>query len=591
MATIFEAGEWVWIQDAAEVVVPGKVVATFRAGETGKVLVDDMPRTLSAAETTAVTYADKKSLDDSVDNLTTLDDLNENSLLNLVRARYTKNRIYTNIGSILISVNPFRPLPLYTPQQIDLYKEGPRGKAPHVFAVGHNAYYELLNERRNQSIIITGESGAGKSEACKLVLQFIADLSSSHSGKASVPDDDTALEQQLLQANPILEAFGNAKTVRNNNSSRFGKLITVKFDKLGSICESTVVSYLLEKSRVVQQSQGERNYHIFYEMVAAAEEDPYLRKTLRLEACEQFNYLSQSGVTRIEGVVDENDYDEVLNAMEVLKFNDEEINSMWPVLAAILHFGNIRFTDKKTVDRDEDAKVVDQDVLNFCSSLLGIDPKAFVKVLTTRMLSVGKVVVPYKVKEASDTRDAMCKHLYHMLFEWIIRRINDTLESNSGSMSARNTKDSVIGLLDIFGFEQFVTNSYEQLCINYCNEKLNNHFNEHVFKHELDIYASEGIKVEDLAFKDNAPILDLLENSAAGVYSMLDEQIMVNGTDDKYLGRLQNKFASHPHFLTPKRKTCPDPDFRNCFGIQHFAGEVYYNVKGFLEKNKDALHP
>jgi myosin heavy subunit len=319
-----------------------------------------------------------------------------NSLLNILRERYNLNRIYSNIGTILVSVNPFKALPLYTPQQIDLYKEGPRGKAPHVFAVGHNAYYELLNERKNQSIIITGESGAGKSEACKLVLQFIADLSASHSGK-SVTDDDISLEQQLLQANPILEAFGNAKTVRNNNSSRFGKLITVKFDRLGAICESTVVSYLLEKSRVVHQSQGERNYHIFYELVAAAEEDANLRTQLRLDSCESFAYLSQSGVTRIEGVVDENDYDEVCNAMDILNFDDNDQMEIWKVLAAILHFGNLRFTDKPTPDKDENARIVNPDVLNFASGLLGISAAAISKVLTQRILSVGKVVVPYKV--------------------------------------------------------------------------------------------------------------------------------------------------------------------------------------------------
>jgi myosin heavy subunit len=328
-----------------------------------------------------------------------------NSLLNILRERYNLNRIYSNIGTILVSVNPFKALPLYTPQQIDLYKEGPRGKAPHVFAVGHNAYYELLNERKNQSIIITGESGAGKSEACKLVLQFIADLSASHSGK-SVTDDDISLEQQLLQANPILEAFGNAKTVRNNNSSRFGKLITVKFDRLGAICESTVVSYLLEKSRVVHQSQGERNYHIFYELVAAAEEDANLRTQLRLDSCESFAYLSQSGVTRIEGVVDENDYDEVCNAMDILNFDDNDQMEIWKVLAAILHFGNLRFTDKPTPDKDENARIVNPDVLNFASGLLGISAAAISKVLTQRILSVGKVVVPYKVSSSTTTNSS-----------------------------------------------------------------------------------------------------------------------------------------------------------------------------------------
>jgi myosin heavy subunit len=513
------------------------------------------------------------------------------SLLNILRVRYQMNRIYTNIGSILVSVNPFKPLPLYTPQQIDAYKMGPRGQAPHVFATGYNAYYELLNERKNQSVIITGESGAGKSEACKLVLQFIADLSATHSGRA-ISEDNQSLEQQLLQANPILEAFGNAKTVRNNNSSRFGKLITIKFDKLGGICESTVVSYLLEKSRVVHQSSGERNYHIFYEMVAAAEEDANLRKGLRLEGgCESFAYLNQSGVTRIEGVVDENDYDEMCNAMDVLNFSDTDQMEIWKVLAALLHFGNVKFSDTAKVDRDVDAKIANPDVLSFAAGLIGVKPAALTKVLLERILSVGKVVVPYKVKEAMDVRDAMVKTLYALMFEWIIRKINQTLEKNAGSDSSRAAKGSIIGLLDIFGFESFVTNSYEQLCINYCNEKLNNHFNEHVFKYELAIYAAEGVTVDELDFKDNQAILDFLENQSSGIYSLLDDQIMINGTDEKFLGRVSQLHKDSPQFMAPKRKNCPDPEPGNCFGVVHYAGVVFYNVRGFLEKNRDTLHP
>ncbi|KAG5177395.1 myosin I, high molecular weight-Acanthamoeba sp [Tribonema minus] len=590
MANFFEAGSWIWIPDSTEVVLPAKVVNTFYKGEPGKVLVDGKPRSLAPAESAECTLADQQTLNPDVDNLTSLDDLNENSLLNILRERYNLNRIYSNIGSILVSVNPFKALPLYTPQQIDMYKEGPRGKPPHVFAVGHNAYYEMINERKNQSIIITGESGAGKSEACKLVLQFIADLSANHSGK-SVADDDTGIEQQLLQANPILEAFGNAKTVRNNNSSRFGKLITVKFDRLGAICESTVVSYLLEKSRVVHQSANERNYHIFYELVAAAEEDPSLCAQLRLDSCEAFAYLSQSGVTRIEGVVDENDFDEVCNAMDILNFEESSQMEIWKIVAAILHFGNVKFTATAAFDKDETARIINTDTLNFAAGLIGINAQTFSRVLTQRILSVGKVVVPYKVREAMDTRDAMVKTLYALMFEWIIRKINMTLEKNAGSTSARNSRDSIIGLLDIFGFESFTTNSFEQLCINYCNEKLNNHFNEHVFKHELAIYVQEGVSVRDLSYKDNMPILEFLENGHNGIYSMMDEQIMVNGTDDKFLSRVQQIHSKSPQYVMPTRKNCTDPEARNCFGVLHYAGEVFYNVRGFLDKNRDALHP
>ncbi len=390
----------------------------------------------------------------------------------------------------------------------------------------------LTTTRTNIRVVV----GAGKSEACKLVLQFIADLSATQSGR-TVSEDSSSIEQQLLQAIPILEAFGNAKTVRNHNSSRFGKLISVKFDKIGAICESTVVSYLLEKSRVAHQSAGERNYHIFYELVSAAEEDAGLRKALRLDSPESFYYLNQSGVTRIEGVVDEQDYDEVLNAMDILHFSDSEQSEIWKILVSILHLGNISFTKHANFDQDLEAEIVNPDILSFAAGLIGCNASIIGKVLNERVLSVGKVVVQYKVQEARDVRDSMAKTLYSLLFEWIIRKINITLERN-GVTSSAHGRCRMIGLLDIFGFESFVTNSFEQLCINYCNEKLNNHFNEHVFKHELAIYESEGIEIEELDFKDNAMIVDFLENQNSGILSLLDDQIMINGTDDKFLSRV-----------------------------------------------------
>ncbi len=590
MAKLFEAGTWIWVPDVQEIFLPAQVKKTFKAGEPGKVVIDGTLQTLSKLESSQCIIADLQTLNPSVDNLTTLDDLNDNSLLNILRERYKNNSIYTNIGNILVSVNPFKPLPLYTPQQIESYKKRPRGNPPHVFASGYNAYHDLLNDRKNQSVIITGESGAGKSEACKLVLQFIADLSATQSGRI-VAEDTTSIEQQLLQANPILEAFGNAKTVRNHNSSRFGKLISVKFDKIGAIYESTVVSYLLEKSRVVHQSAGERNYHIFYELVSAAEEDAGLRKALKLDSPESFYYLNQSGVTRIEGVVDEQDYDEVLNAMDILHFSDPEQSEVWKILAAILHLGNVSFSKHANVDQDVEAKIVNSDTLSFAAGLIGCNASIISKVLTERVLSVGKVVVQYKVQEARDVRDSITKTLYSLLFEWIIRKINITLERNGTTNSSQRDRCRMIGLLDIFGFESFVTNSFEQLCINFCNEKLNNHFNEHVFKHELAIYESEGVEVEELDFKDNAMIVDFLENQNCGILSLLDDQIMINGTDDKFLNRVAQLHKTSPQYQVPRRKDCPDPDPGNCFGIVHYAGTVYYNVRGFLDKNKDTLHP
>ncbi|CAM9464777.1 unnamed protein product, partial [Phaeothamnion confervicola] len=399
MAKYFEGGSWVWVPDEKHVVLAGKVRDAFRMGEAGKVVLEDgTTRSLTAEESKGCHACDPSTLSGDVDNLTTLDDLNESSLLNILRTRFKKDRIYSNIGTILVSINPFKPLALYTPQAMEEYKEGPRGRPPHVFAIGHNAYYDMLNERKNQSVIITGESGAGKSEACKLVLQFIADLSAAHSGKTSAAsDDDASLEQQLLQANPILEAFGNAKTVRNNNSSRFGKLITIKFDRMGAICEGSIISYLLEKSRVVRQMQNERNYHIFYQLVAASEEDRELQRSLHLDAPDAFAYLNKSGVVRIDGVVDEADFDEVRNAMDTLRFHSDEKQEIWKTLAAVLHLGNLVFSDRNNPPEDAPASVRNGDVLAIAAGLLSVDTQALAQCLTTRKLSVGNVIVPYKV--------------------------------------------------------------------------------------------------------------------------------------------------------------------------------------------------
>eukprot|EP00904_Undaria_pinnatifida_P002449 jgi/Undpi1/12204/HiC_scaffold_5.g01880.m1 len=575
MATFFESGTWVWIPDEEEVVLPAKARSAFRLGERATVVLENgTTRILSGRESAYCSLCDPQSMDPKVDNLTVLDDLNENSLLNILRTRFRKDMIYSNIGTILVSVNPFKPLPLYTPQQMERYKEGPRGKPPHVFSVGHRAYYDMLSERKPQSVIITGESGAGKSEACKLVLQFIADLSAAHSGR-TVTEDEQSLEQQLLQANPILESFGNAKTVRNDNSSRFGKLITIKFDPMGAICQSTLVSYLLEKSRVVFQTAGERNYHIFYQLVAGADENPALRDRLMLDGCEAFSYLNQSGVTRIEGQVEEVRLP-LFSYFSFLVFSCSFFIFCYILVCICICCSNpSAFVLLVCV------------LLFFCACIL------LTSCLTMRKLSTGNVVVPYKVDEAGHTRDAMTKTLYALLFEWIIKQINRTLEvmdsggvAKSGRGRGGGSSESIIALLDIFGFESFQTNSFEQLCINYCNEKLNNHFNEHVFKGEIAAYAAEGVVVPNLVFKDNKPILDFIEGKGDGLYSILDEQIMVNGTDAKFLSKVQQMHGSHKHYIMPKRNNCPDPDTRNCFGVVHFAGDVFYNVRDFVEKNK-----
>ena len=472
-------------------------------------------------------------------------------------------------------------LPIYTPEVMESYVNGIRGKDPHVFAIGYQAYNNMMSENANQSVIISGESGAGKSEATKLILQFLSDLSGrASSAKAGISN----IEQQILQANPIMEAFGNAKTVRNNNSSRFGKLITVKF-KGGSIHGASIINYLLEKSRVVMQSKGERNYHIFYQLLAAADCNPTLKTELNLESPDFYNYVNKSGVTSINGVSDEKEYDDLVNAMNSLKFTEDDKMSIWKVMASVLKLGNVKFDVDVKASADDGAKISNFEILEDAAKLIGVDTKSLEKALCFRNVGNRSVIlVSYSVTEAESMRDALVKTLYGEVFQWLINKINSTIDTPVDT-------PNIIGVLDIFGFECFVRNSFEQMCINYCNEKLQFHFNEHIFRLEQEMYAAEGVIVPSTDFKDNQPTLDLLEApKGQGIFSMIDEEINVpKGSDTGFLNKANTKHGKHPNYEKPKPKACEDAV--NCFGVVHYAGSVYYNVTNFLEKNKDALHP
>ena len=327
--------------------MPARVMRSFRKGEPATVITEDgEEHKLDAAASSLTQDCNPEALNSGIEDLVNISDLNEMSILHNLRIRYTEDKIYTNISSILISVNPLKLLPLYTPAVLDDYRHGVRGKAPHVFAVAYNAYTNLMNKQGDQSVVISGESGAGKSEATKLILQFLADVSSrqaaqsGHAGASNIPSG--TLEQQVLAANPILEAFGNAKTLRNNNSSRFGKLITINFDQGGSITGGGIINYLLEKSRINGPSPGERNYHIFYQLLSLAETDPALTAELKLQNAELFAYTCQSIVT-IEGVSDEKDFEDTCSALNILRFSEQEKKEIFKLVAGVLHFGNIPF--------------------------------------------------------------------------------------------------------------------------------------------------------------------------------------------------------------------------------------------------------
>eukprot|EP01039_Chlorochromonas_danica_P007189 gene7189-7956_t len=582
----FEAGSWVWIQDEVERYLPAKVIKPFTKGQPTMVQTEDGEnRNLNAQQSSFCEQCNPEAMDSSIQDLVNISDLNEMSILHNLRIRFKEDRIYTNISSILISVNPFKLLPLYTPEILEMYRTGSRGKPPHVFAIAVNAYNNMLADSEDQTVVCSGESGAGKSEATKLILQFLTDVSH----KASVTTTNSishVLEAQILAANPILEAFGNAKTLRNNNSSRFGKLITVNFDQKGAIIGGGIINYLLEKSRVVFQTPGERNYHIFYQLLSASDTDPTLTAALKLQAPELFHFTSQSGVSHVEGISDDKDFEDMKNSMSILKFSNDVQLEVFKIVAGVLHFGNLKFVVEKRETSEDACSITNPEVIAHASSLWGCDAEMMQKFLTHRHIGTRSIIlVSYSMQQAMDARDAMVKRVYAELFQYLVDQINVQL-SRSGLQ-----RHKFIGVLDIFGFESFAVNSFEQLCINFCNEKLQFHFNEHIFKMEQALYQEEGIHIPGTAFVDNQPTLDLLEAKVTGVFSMIDEEINVpKGSDEGLLQKILSKHADgkHPNLLRPKAKDCKD--FLKNFGVLHYAGPVFYNVSSFLEKNKDQLH-
>lgn len=578
--SVFEPGSWVWINDEEERFLPAKVILAFQKGTATTVLTEDgEEQKLSPAQSLLVQECNIEALSPAIEDLVSISDLNEMSILHNLRIRYKQDKIYTNISSILISVNPFKQLPLYTPAVLDDYRNGYRGKAPHVFGIAYNAFHNMLDNNSDQSVVISGESGAGKSEATKLILQFLTDVSSRNEGGGS-----STLEAQILAANPILEAFGNAKTLRNNNSSRFGKLITVNFDKNGIIIGGNIINYLLEKSRIVTQTQGERNYHIFYQLLSASKTNPTLTAELKLQDPELFSFTGQSGVIQIEGVSDEKDFEDIQHSMDILRFSTEEKREVFRIVAGVLYFGNLKYKVEKQANAEDGCSIINQDTLAHACKLWQVDIAMINKFLCARHIGVREIIlVTYSIQQAYDARDAMVKKVYAELFQWIVDKINKELSATGVK------RNKFIGVLDIFGFESFETNSFEQLCINYCNEKLQFHFNEHIFKMEQTLYAAEGITIPGSSFVDNQPTLDLLEARINGIFSMTDEEISVpKGSDDGLLTKILKNHVTHPNLVKPKVNQCKD--FLKNFGVLHYAGVVFYNITNFLEKNKDQLH-
>ena len=551
---------------------------------TVKLVITGRAMKLTKEESQNLIAMDVQSLE-NIEDMVNLKQLDEPSILHNLRMRFSHDEIYTYIGDILISVNPFKKLPIYSPEVVDAFiKKGSREQGPHIFGVADKAFSALVNNRKDQSCIVSGESGAGKTEATKLFLNYLAEKSSS--GNTKTKANSTALQQRILEANPLMEAFGNAKTVRNDNSSRFGKLIQVQLDnQRGQIVGGSITQYLLEKSRLVNQAVGERNYHIFYQLCEAASVDSKLKKKLNLDFAAQYYYLNQDETGKsmiVESINDLTEWENTLQAMNVIDIKQADRDSLMVLLAGILHLGNVEFEGNS----DDSSKVTTPSFVESAAKLFQVDAQGLNDALIKRKLRESFKL--HSVDQAVNARDAFSKAVYGLLFEWLIEQINISLKQNS----VPGSKLSAISVLDIFGFESFKINSYEQLCINYCNEKLQGHFNEHIFKLEQELYKKEGINLDKIVFADNSYVLKLIEEKG-GIFHLIDEQNKLpKGSDAGFLAKVKDMSADEKVqqiVFMPDVKELRKKENQVVFKVKHYAGVVGYTVTQFLEKNKDAL--
>ncbi|XP_035384795.1 myosin VIa isoform X2 [Electrophorus electricus] len=535
--------------------------------------------------------------------------LNEATLLNNVRVRYSKDKIYTYVANILIAVNPYYDIPkLYSLDTIQQYQGRSLGTLPpHVYALADKAFRDMKVLKMSQSIIVSGESGAGKTENTKFVLRY---LTTSYGTGQDI-------DERIVEANPLLEAFGNAKTVRNNNSSRFGKFVEIHFNSKNAVVGGFVSHYLLEKSRICRQSSEERNYHIFYRLCAGAPED--IRQKFHLSSPDSFRYLSR-GCTRYFATKDtdkqilqnrksaehlkagplkdpllddQGDFSRMVVAMKKIGLDDGEKLDLFRVVAGVLHLGNIDFEEAGSTSGGCVIKNKSGQALEHCAELLGLDEEDLRISLTSRVMlttaggAKGTVIkVPLKVEQANNARDALAKAVYSRLFDHVVTRVNQCFPFDSSA--------NFIGVLDIAGFEYFEHNSFEQFCINYCNEKLQQFFNERILKEEQELYQKEGLGVNEVKYVDNQDCIDLVELKLVGILDILDEENRLpQPSDQHFTETVHNKHKNHFRLTVPRKsKLTVHRNVRDDEGfiIRHFAGAVCYETNQFVEKNNDALH-
>ncbi|XP_059056104.1 unconventional myosin-IXa-like [Achroia grisella] len=511
-------------------------------------------------------------------DLCQLPELNEQTLLDNLRARFAAGYIYTYVGSILIALNPFKFYPIYNPKYVKLYQNKRIGSSlpPHIFAVADAAYHCMLRERTNQCIVISGESGSGKTESTNFLLHHLTALSQKGSHGSGV-------EQTILSAGPVLEAFGNAKTAHNNNSSRFGKFIQVNYKENGMVHGAVVQKYLLEKSRICSQGRNERNYHVFYYLLAGASEQE--KEQLHLLSVDKYNYLSRTGCSLVPGVDEQYEFSRLKQSMDMVGFTMDKRRRLFAVLSAVLLLGNVEFQpQRKSYHHDEAVGVRNPEVVSLISSLLHVKQETLLAALTSKRARASgeTLVINYRMPEAIATRDAMAKCLYGALFDWIVMQVNHALLSKKDTL--REHQGHSIGVLDIFGFEDFgPNNSFEQLCINYANEHLQYYFNQHVFKYEQEEYRREGIRWTDIGFSDNTQCLQLIEGKPSGLLCLLDDQCNFPwATNETLLQKFNSVHEDNPFYEKPQRR---EP----AFVVKHYAGRVKYQVTAMREKNLDLM--
>ncbi|XP_053603321.1 myosin heavy chain 95F isoform X2 [Plodia interpunctella] len=595
----------VWVRDPNE----GFVLARLQElmGEEADVFPIDnkYPRRVCSFEDIFPAGDPAKDVDDNCELMF----LNEATLLNNILTRYEKNKIYTYVANILLAVNPYEDIKdLYSSNTIKKYQGKSLGElAPHVFAIADKAFRDMKSFKQSQSIIVSGESGAGKTESTKYILKYLCDLWAKSAGP---------VEQKILDANPILEAFGNAKTTRNNNSSRFGKFMEVHFNNKYQVVGGHISHYLLEKSRICTQSAEERNYHVFYLLCAGAPQE--LRTALKITKPDDYLYL-KNGCTQFftsaasekkisasqkskqqtakgglrDPILDDvEDFQRLHQALSRVGLTDAEKKGVYSVVAAVLHLGNIEFEEDSGPRGGCGVKPSSEQSLATAAQLLGVDSGELRMALVSRLMQSSRggikgtaIMVPLKTYEATNARDALAKAVYSKLFDFIVHRINVSIPFQASAY--------YIGVLDIAGFEYFQMNSFEQFCINYCNEKLQQFFNERILKNEQELYRREGLNVPEIRFVDNQDCIDLIESKNHGIFHLLDEESKLPKPEFSHFTHSVHKQLNSNRLQLPRAsrlKAHRSLRDHEGFLLRHFAGAVCYNTNQFIEKNNDALH-